>query len=234
MNSTIVVKAKQVVIPGEVLAEGMDFLPGKGAFRENDVVLSSRVGLVSIQGRVIHIIPLSGAYKPRENDVVIGYIRDMSYSSWFVNIGCPYDGSISLKEGSSEFIERGANLSDYYAIGDIVLTKIINVTREGNIDLSMKGPGLRKLRDGKVIDIPSSKIPRVVGKQGSMISLIKEKTGCNVFAGQNGRVWIQGPNPAVELVATKAVELIGEKSHISGLTEYVSSFLEKEMKEIKK
>ncbi len=234
MNSNLIVEAKQVVIPGDVLAEGMDFLPGKGAFREGEKVFSSQVGLVNLSGgRVIHIIPLAGVYSPKANDTVVGYIRDLSYSSWFVNIGYPYDASLSLREASSEFIERGASLSDYFAIGDIILTKITNVTKESNIDLTMKGPGLRKLKGGKVIEITPAKIPRVVGKQGSMIGLIKDKTGCVLFAGQNGRVWIKGPSPQAERLATDAVKLIEEKSHVSGLTEQVGSFLDKGAKELK-
>ena len=229
--STLLVQEKQVVIPGDVLAEGMEFLPGKGARRENDNVIATSVGIVSPNGHVIHIIPLSGGYSPRANDVVIGEIKDMSYSSWFVDIGYPYEASLSLKEASSEFIERGASLSDYFSIGDIVLIKVINVTKEGNIDLTMRTPELRKLRGGKIVTVASPKIPRVVGKLGSMITLIKEKTGCHIFAGQNGRVWIQGPSPAAEKLATEAIMLIDKKAHVSGLTAIVSSFLEKSKKE---
>lgn len=232
MESTLLVQEKQVVIPGDVLATGMDYLPGKGACREQDNVVARRIGLVSPNGRVLHIIPLSGSYSPRRDDVVIGEIKDTSYSSWFVDIGYPYEASLSLKEASSEFIERGASLSDFFAIGDIIMTKVINVTKEGNIDLTMRGPGLRKLRGGNVITIASPKIPRVVGKQGSMITLIKEKTGCHLFAGQNGRVWIQGPSPEAEKLATEAIRLIAQKAHKSGLTELVSSFLEQRSKEL--
>ena len=235
MSSKLIVEAKQIVIPGDTLAEGMDFLPGRGAFREGEKVFSSQVGLVNVSGgRVIHIIPLAGPFIPKANDTVIGTIRDMSYSSWFVKIGCPYDASLSLRDASSDFIERGASLSDYFAVGDIILTKITNVTKELNIDLTMKGPGLRKLKGGMVIDIPSSKVPRVVGKQGSMISMLKDKTGCTVLAGQNGRIWIRGPTPQAEKLASDAIKLIAEKSHMSGLTEKVSTFLDEGAKELKK
>jgi exosome complex component RRP4 len=225
---------KQVVIPGDVLAEGMDFLPGKGAFREGENIISSRVGLLNVNGRILNVIPLSGRYVPRRDDTVIGFISDMSYSSWFVNIGYAYEASLSMKDATADFIERGSSLSDYFAVGDIILTKVSNVTKEGNIDLTMKAPGLRKLNGGKVIEITSSKIPRVVGKQGSMISMIKEKTGCNIFAGQNGRIWIRGPSPEAEKLATEAILLIEEKAHVSGLTEKVGEFLEKNKLEITK
>jgi exosome complex component RRP4 len=230
--SKLLVEEKQIVVPGEILAEGMDFLPGKGAFREGENIIASRIGLVNANGRVVQIMPLAGKYLPKREDTVIGVVRDMSYSSWFVDVGYPYEASLSMKDATAEFIERGASLSDYFAIGDVILTKVVNVTKEGNIDLSMKAPGLRKLNGGRVIEITPFKIPRVVGKQGSMIGLIKEKTGCSLFAGQNGRIWIRGPSPEAEKLATEAVYLIAEKAHTSGLTERVGEFLEKNKLEI--
>lgn len=232
--STLLFEDKQVVIPGDVLAEGMDYLPGKGAFRENEQIVASRLGLMNMSGRILNVIPLSGPYVPKRDDVVIGYVRDMSYSSWFVDIGYAYEASLSMKDATADFIERGSSLSDYFAIGEIILTRVTNVTKEGNIDLTMKGPGLRKLHGGKIFEVPSSKVPRVVGKQGSMISLIKEKTGCTIFAGQNGRIWIRGSGPEAEKIATEAIQLIHEKAHTSGLTEKVAAFLAKHTLEIQK
>ena len=98
----------------------------------------------------------------------------------------------------------------------------------------MKAPGLRKMQGGKIIEITPSKIPRVVGKQGSMISLIKDKTGCNIFAGQNGRIWIRGSSTEAEKLATEAIQLINDKAHTSGLTERVGAFLEQHALEIQK
>jgi exosome complex component RRP4 len=232
--SKLLFEKKQVVVPGDIIAEGMDYLPGKGAFREGDKVISSRLGLMGVKGSIINIIPLSGKYQPNRGDTVIGYVRDMSYSSWFVNVGCAYDASLSMRDATSDFIERGASLSNYFAVGDIIMTSITNVTNEGNMDLTMKGPGLRKMIGGKVVEITPAKVPRAIGKQGSMISMIKEKTGCTLFAGQNGRVWIKGPTPEAERLATDAIMLIEEKSHVQGLTEKVKLFLEARSKEIKK
>ena len=225
--SKLLIENKQVVIPGDILAEGMDYLPASGTFREDDKIICSQVGLVSISGRLIKIIPLKGKYVPKKDDNVIGYVKDMTYSSWFIDVGYAYEASLTLKDATSEYIERGSNLSDYYAVGDIVLANITKVTKEKSVDLSMKGPGLRKLRGGKVIEITPYKVPRVVGKQGSMISMIKDSTGCTIFAGQNGRIWIKGDNPAQELLATRAIQLIDEKGHNPGMTERIKQFLEK-------
>ena len=232
--SKLLVKDKEIVVPGDILAEGMDYLPSYGSQREGEQIIAMQVGLASVNGRVIKIIPLSGRYVPRKDDTVIGYVTDSTYSSWFVDVGYAYDGSLSLKEATNEFIERGASLSNFFRAGDIILTKITNVTKEKSIDLTMKGPGLRKLKTGKIIEITPSKVPRVVGKQGSMISMIKEQTGCSIFAGQNGRIWLRGEDPEKEIMATEAIKFIEQKSHVAGLTDLVKEFLEKRVKETKK
>ncbi|MEA3379171.1 MAG: exosome complex RNA-binding protein Rrp4 [Nanoarchaeota archaeon] len=223
----IKIKDKEIVTPGEILASGMDFIPLDGAFREGDKVIASQVGLAIINNRLIKVIPFSGGFNPKNGDTVIGYVKDFSFVNWFIDVGYAYDGVLSIKDASSDYIERGADLSNYFDVGDIVLAKITKVDTAMNIDLTMKGPGLRKLTFGNVIEISAQKIPRVVGKHGSMISLIKEKTGCQIIASQNGRIWINHKDPANLLLATKAIKLIGEQSHMSGLTEKVNTFLTK-------
>ena len=224
------VKDQETVIPGEELAEGMDYLPAAGTYRDGDKIIASQVGIVSINGRLIKLIPLAGRYFPKAGDIVIGKIMNMSFSSWFIDIGYAYEGAMSLKDATSEYIERGADLSRYYNFEDYVLCKIVNVTKSVAIDLSMKGPGLRKLTDGTIIKIAPSKVPRVIGKQGSMINLIKEKTGCKVSVGQNGLVWVQGEDTAKELIAINAIKEIDRKAQTKGLTEEITKLLSKEIK----
>lgn len=225
--SQLLIEDKKIVVPGDILAEGMDYLPSNGTFREQDKIIAMQVGLANVNGRVINIIPLRGKYVPKKDDTVIGYVKDSTFGAWFIDVGYAYDGSLSLKEATTEFVERGVSMSRFFKAGDIVLTKITNVTKEKAIDLTMKAPGLRKLTTGKVVEITPSKIPRVVGKQGSMISMIKDMTGCSIFAGQNGRIWIRGESPEMEKVATDAIMLIEEKAHIQGLTDIVKEFLER-------
>jgi exosome complex component RRP4 len=90
----------------------------------------------------------------------------------------------------------------------------------------MKGVGLNKLKGGRIINVASNKVPRIVGKQGSMVSMIKDATKCNISVGQNGLVWING-TPDGELLAVKAIRKIEEESHLSGLTDRVKEFLDK-------
>ena len=225
---TLLVNEKTIVVPGEEIAEGMDFLPAQGTYRENDKIIAAQLGLVNVNGRLVRIIPLSGRYIPRAGDTVIGRVVNMGFSGWSVDVGYAYEANLSLKEGTTEFVERNEDLTKYYDFGDVIATKIIGVSKSKFMELTTKGPGLRKLKDGRIIQVTPSKVPRIIGKQGSMITMVKDATQCRITVGQNGRVWIQGDNAKDELLATKAIMKIEESSHVDGLTNKIKDLLEAE------
>lgn len=230
----ILVKDKDIVVPGDVLAEGIDYLPAGGAFREQQNIISSQLGIVSISERLVRVIALAGRYVPKRGDNVIGKVSTVAANNWFVNVGYANEAMLGLKEAVAEFVPRGVDLTQYFRAGDYLLCKIINVTRQKLIDVSMKGPGLRKLGPGRLIEVTPAKVPRMIGKAGSMINIIKDLTGCRVTIGQNGIVWINGNNAESEDLAIKALKMIEENSHKTGLTDEVKKFLEKESKNLPK
>ncbi|MFC1769148.1 exosome complex RNA-binding protein Rrp4 [Nanoarchaeota archaeon] len=220
------VKDKEIVVPGEVLAQGMGYVPGVGTYREGERIISERLGLVSIDGRAIKLIPLSGRYLPKKGDTIICKVFDVTLNGWRMETNSAYQAMLSLKEATSEFIARGADLRKYYDIGDYVVCKVSNVTSQMLVDVMMKGPGLKRLKGGRIIEVNTHKVPRIIGKHGSMISMIKQATGCWITVGQNGLVSIQG-EPDAELLAVKTVRMIESESHLAGLTNKVKDFLEK-------
>jgi exosome complex component RRP4 len=224
----LLVENKTIVTPGEELAEGMDFLPDEGTFREKEKIRSKRLGLVSVNGRLIKIIPVSGRYLPKRGDVIIGKIVDILMSGWTVDINSSYSAILSVKE-AKDFIRRDADLTRYYDINDYIITKIVMVTSQCLVDVSMKGPGLRKLTGGRIIKVNAHKVPRIIGKKGSMVSMIKNATECNIIVGQNGVVWING-SPENEIIVVNTIRKIEEEAHISGLTDRIKEFLEKKTK----
>ena len=117
---TLLVNEKTIVVPGEEIAEGMDFLPAQGTYRENDKIIVAQLGLVNVNGRLVRIIPLSGRYIPRAGDTVIGRVVNMGFSGWSVDVGYAYEANLSLKEGTTEFVERNEDLTKYYYFGDII------------------------------------------------------------------------------------------------------------------
>lgn len=225
----LLVKEREIVVPGEELAEGMDYLPSSGTYRDQDKIIASKLGILSVNKNIIKVIPLTGRYLPKIDDVVIGKVIEIGFYGWSVDINSAYPATLSIRD-ATEFIDKGENLTKYYDYGDIIAAKIIRVTRYNSIDLTTKGPGLKKLIGGKIIEVTPSKVPRMIGKQGSMISMIKESSGCNLLIGQNGRVWIRGSSLDKENLVTKTIMKIEEESHIDGLTDKIKKLLEKEQK----
>ncbi len=184
--SSLAVQERDIVIPGEILAEGMDYLPGENTYRENDKIYAKTLGLVTLSGRVVKITPLSGPYVPKIGDKIIARVTDITMSGWRVDTNTAYSALLNVKDATTRFIKRQEDLSQILAIDDYLIVLIINVTSQKLIDVSMREPGLQKISGGRIIEINSQKVPRVIGKKGSMISLIKTHTGCDITVGQNG------------------------------------------------
>jgi exosome complex component RRP4 len=220
-SSDSVKSERTIVVPGEVIFSGEDLLPGEGTIRDGDSIVAGRYGLAEKVGRVVKIIPLSGAYVPRRNNVILGRVSDILHSGWLVDIDTAANGFLPLAE-TPRFINKN-EMDQFLNIGDMIAAKIWS-TNGKSIDLAMKGRGLGKLEGGFAFRINSSRVPRIIGKEGSMIGLIKEHTGCNITIGQNGWVWIKGNSIDDEIKARKAIEFIAEKVYVNGLTEKMEAW----------
>ncbi len=225
----LLVKNKELVVPGQQVAKGMDNLPGKGTYRNGDFIIASKLGLISVDGRAIKIISMSGRYLPKAGDTIIGKVVDITMSGWRVEINSAYTSMLTLKDASSDFIARNADLTKYFALGDYLVAKIVNVTSQKLIDVTTKGPGLRKLPRGRIVKVNCNKVPRIIGKQGSMVTMIKDATGCRITVGQNGLIWLEG-EPEKEILAVNTIKMIESQSHVPGLTDKIKVFLEKSTK----
>lgn len=213
---------RKVVVPGEMIASGEDFLPGEHTRREGEKILASRYGLLDIKGRLVKIIPLSGVYIPRRGNAVIGKVVDVTFNGWIIDINGPYDGFLSVAE-CPRFLNSN-ELGEFLDIGDMVACKVYSVKRKG-LDLTIKSRGLGPLDSGMMIRVNSNKVPRIIGREGSMIKIIKDATNCDITVGQNGLVWIKGDNIEGELKAKSAIELIVSKPFVHGLTDKIKEFL---------
>ena len=84
----------------------------------------------------------------------------------------------------------------------------------------------RKLYSGTIVKIDPTNVPRVIGKQGSMITAIRENTQTRIQIGQNGYIWIDGKGEDIAL-AQKAIETIDQEATSKGLTKKIEKLLEK-------
>ena len=216
----ITVKDKDLVVPGEVLADD-EYNPGRGTFREENKICSSVVGLVALRNKKISVIPLQSKYIPKRGDVVIGEITDIRFSMWGLDINSPYSG---LLPASEVFGKEKRELERAFVIGDVLFLRVIDVDEVKKVKLGLKGRGLGKFRGGILINITPTKVPRLIGKKGSMINMIKDQTKCEIVVGQNGVVWVKG-QPEMERVTEKVIKMIEEQAHTSGLTDRVRDML---------
>ena len=218
---------RKITIPGEVLASGEDYLPGEGTEKRGNDVIAVRYGLLEETNKLFKVIPLSGVYSPRRGNVVIGRVENITFNGWVMDIGTPQTAFIPISE-TPRYVDKNG-LDEVLDIGDMVVAKINEITKRG-VDLTIKMRGLGRIEKGITFEINSNKVPRVIGKEGSMISVIKNETGCEITVGQNGIIWIQGKNVEDELFAKKSILFIVEKSFVDGLTEEVKNWFEKNRK----
>ena len=215
---------KEIVVPGEIISSGDEFLPGDWTLKQGNDIVATRLGVVEKFDRLIKIIPLSGVYIPRRGNIVIGEIKDMNHSGWTVDIGGPYGAFLTLKEVQG-YVEE-SEMETVFGIGDLIVTQVFNIKRTA-VDLSMKqrDSGLGKIREGLIVRVNPHRVPRIIGKEGSMIQLIKAATGCMITVGQNGLIWIKGDNVDNRLFAKAAIDFIVENTTTEGLTEKVEQWL---------
>jgi exosome complex component RRP4 len=215
-------KERQIVIPGETIVSGNEFLPGDGAYRSGTEVVAKRYGILNISDKHVRVIPVSGAYYPRRGNTIIGTIADITFNGWLIDFGGAQNAFLPVAE-VPRYINRN-ELRDYLDFGESVVVKVWDVKSRG-VDASMKMRGFGKIEGGVIMKVSPNKVPRIIGKEGSMVKMIKDSTGCNLTVGQNGRVWISGKSSDNELSTMKIIRFIVENSTIAGLTEKVESYI---------
>ncbi len=219
----------ELVTPGDLISEEEDVRPGTGVYKSNSKIYSKYVGSVRYRDGKVYVTPMSGRYIPEEGDIVIGEVSRVSYSSWNVDLDSPYEGMLKIDTAVDEYIDLDEDeLTDYYDVGDAVVIKVTSVSEGKDVNLSMMDKRCRKLKGGRIVSVAPSKVPRVIGKQGTMVKQIKNKTGCKVIVGQNGLIWIRGEN---ENLAARAVKKIEREAHTSGLTQKIGDWIDEQMEE---
>jgi len=215
--------SREIVLPGESLEERKGRKIGRGVYAEGDKVFAKVLGIPRMDEDEISVIPLSGIYMPVIGDKVVAVVTDVEISGWLVDINSPYPAFLPLAEGVDAFVDTSrTDISKFYDVDDVVFCKISKVTKSKTVQVSMRDIGSRKLYGGIIVKVTPSKIPRIIGKGGSMINLIKTKTKCEIYTGQNGVIWIKGEDKAK---AIEAILTIEKESHITGLTEKIEKML---------
>jgi len=197
---------RRIVLPGEKIADGRLNVPQ--TFVEGDATYAAVIGMMDEEGRYI---PLETRYKAVVGDVVVGMVTDVRHAGYEVDLNLPEGGFIPTRD-----------IRISLQLGDFVICRVKSVNEVGDIDLGE----VRRLPKGKIIEFPSAKVPRLIGRKSSMLMLLKEHAGGDLMVGNNGYVWMSEKSDIPLLL--KALKLIERKAHKSGLTDEVANLLVKE------
>ncbi|MEK6843782.1 MAG: RNA-binding protein [Candidatus Micrarchaeota archaeon] len=192
----------EISVPGDLLFEDARRLDG--AYVLGNQTIASVI-CVKSEDRVV---PLKGKYLPIIDDYVVGIISEQRFSGYTIDLNSPYEGQLSTRESRESF-----------KIGDVV-SALIQEVDEVNEPMLIEP---RKLSGGRLIEIDAVKVPRVIGRNSSMVSMIEKYAKTKLFVGKNGRIYIREGN--VEL-AIAAILKIQKEAHTQGLTDRVEAFLE--------
>jgi exosome complex component RRP4 len=218
----ILVERNQLVIPGDVLARGVGVKAGGGVYRRkmnNEIeICASMIGLAQPRKNRVGVVPLEGCYIPLEGDIVIGKIVKVGITSWNVDIRGPYVGTLRVNNViDRDFDPLRENLDRILQIGDIIKAQITNFDRTRDPVLTLQGRGLRKISDGRLIEVDP---------------VLKNMTSTSLIVGQNGRIVVIAPNLQIENLVERAIRKIELEAHTSGLTDRIRDFLEEEQSKL--
>lgn len=212
------ISENELVVPGQLLSDNSR-RSGFGTYTRNGKIYASVMGLARVSNGQIRIIPIGGRYRPQRGDKVVGIVSDVKPNVVEVDIGGDTIAFIKPSERETTPLKID--------IGDCIYAEVKSTGLKGII---LSNEGLQKIPSGLLVSVTASKVPRLIGRKGSMLQVLRKETGCDFWIGRNGLLVVNGPNPASEFAAVAAVNLIEREAHTVGLTERVIQLLKK-MKE---
>jgi exosome complex component RRP4 len=189
-------------------------------------IYAQRIGLVDADNKKVNVVALRAFYVPKMGDIIIGTVLEVGFNGWTVDIKSPYTALLRASDVLSRpFKPQNDELSAVLNAGDLIVAKIASYDRAHDPQLTVGEPGLGKITRGQILHVTPTKIPRVIGRKGSMISMIKQETGCQIILGLNGVVLVTGKTLEEEELAITAIKKIEDESHTSGLTDRITQLL---------
>jgi exosome complex component RRP4 len=217
---------RKYVIPGDVVTTG-PFRPEQNVILEGDKIISTTIGISEIYDDSVKVITLTGKYIPKIDDLVIGKVNSHTSLSWELDINSCYVGFLPAQDVfGRDFSAHADELSSKLKTGDLVAARIANFDRTRDPLVTISDRDLGKIDSGDLVKISPSKVPRLIGKRGSMIQMIEMATNAAVTIGQNGWVVVSCETPEGLLKAKKAIEMVNDKAHVANLTDQIKEMLE--------
>ena len=215
----------QFVLPGDIIVTG-NYQPEQNVILEGDRLMSTAIGFSEIKDDLVTVTPLTGLYTPKTDDLVIGKIVSHNALSWEVDINSYYPGILTAFDiFGKDYSASRDDLSLKLNTGDIVLARIANLGSRDPL-ITITGENLGKIDSGELVKISPAKIPRLIGKHGSMIQSIEGSTNATITVGQNGLIVVSCDETNGLLKALAAIRMVDEQAHLVNLTDKVKKMLE--------
>jgi exosome complex component RRP4 len=194
--------------------------------KTDNSIIATRIGVAEAGRDGIKVIPLSGVYIPRVNDVVIGKIVDHSSLSWEVDIQSCFSAHLPAQDVfGRDFSPARDDMGRQLLIGDLITARIIAFDRTRDPMLTIQDKDLGKIPRGEFLKISATRVARLIGKRGSMIQTIEQATQTRVLIGQNGIIVVTGRNVEGLKLAVRAIRMVEEEAHTANLTQRVKILL---------
>jgi exosome complex component RRP4 len=116
-------------------------------------------------------------------------------------------------------------MTKHFAIGDMITARIIAFDRTRDPVLTVQDRDLGKIPRGELLKISATRVPRLIGKRGSMIQTIEQATQTRVLIGQNGIVVVTGRSPEGVNLAVRAIRMVEDEAHTANLTQRIKGLL---------
>jgi exosome complex component RRP4 len=217
---------RKYVIPGDVVTSG-PLRPEQNVTQVGDKIVATAIGISEIYDDTVRVISLTGKYLPKISDLVIGKVKSHTSLSWELDINSCYVGFLPATDVfGRDFSAHADELTSKLDKGDLVAARIANFDRTRDPLITIADRDLGKIDSGELVSISASKVPRLIGKRGTMIQTIEVATGATITIGQNGWVVVSCENSDGLLKAKKAIQMVDEQAHIANLTDRVKSMLE--------
>ncbi|MCX6801264.1 MAG: hypothetical protein NTZ73_03690 [Candidatus Diapherotrites archaeon] len=202
---------KEVVVPGQIVSEDRKKL-GSNVYVANGRIYSKVLGITDTEGEYANVVPLNGLYMPVQDDAVIGIVSRVVFAGF----------GIDMNSFATSFIPKSA-MREELRVGDVISAKVsyVNELREADLDFA------RKMQGGEIIEVTPVRVPRLIGKNASMLELLKSGTGANIIIGKNGRVWARDGDIGLLKELVSFIEANSYKSH---LTSTIEEMLKKKKK----
>jgi exosome complex component RRP4 len=216
---------RRYVVPGDKIIEG-SFRPLMNVIKVGNSIIATRIGIAETGRDGVKVIPLSGVYIPRVNDIVIGKITDHSSLSWEVDINSCFSAHLPAQDVfGRDFSPARDDMGRQLATGDLIAARIIAFDRTRDPMLTIQDKDLGKIPRGELLKISPTRVPRLIGKRGSMIQTIEQATQTRILIGQNGIVVVMGRNLDGTQLAIRAIRMVEEEAHTANLTQRVKVLL---------